>query len=72
MSAIKLGTTFTHKHFLHPDDRHLPAKEARKALMKVTSVNKTRVYYTYADSDDKGRWYMPREYWLETYGKEQS
>lgn len=65
-TVIRKGKTFTHKHFLHPDDRHLPAKQSRKAEMVVTMANATRVYYAYK-GDDKGRWWMPREYFLETY-----
>jgi hypothetical protein len=66
--TIKAGTTFTHKFTLHPDDRHLPAKEARKAVMKVTRATKTRVYYTYESTvENRGHWWMPREYFLGEY-----
>ena len=70
MSAtIKAGTVFTHKHVIHPDDYHLPTKEARKAEMRVTKATRDRVYYTYATSPEgtKAHWWMPRNFYLETY-----
>lgn len=65
MSEPHRGVTFTHKHFLEPADR------ARKATMKITRVTKLKVFYNYAETPDNvGRWQMPREYWVETYGGE--
>lgn len=67
MTTPHKGVTFTHKHFLDPHDRRLPAKQARKAVMVITRVTKYKVFYSY-EGENQGRWYMPREYWQETYG----
>jgi hypothetical protein len=63
------GMTFTHKHFIDPDDRCHRAKDSRKAVMQITRVTKTKVYYNYKGQDTTGRWHMPREYWEATYGR---
>lgn len=72
MTTPKKGLTFTHNYFLDPEDRKLPAKEARKAVMAITRVGKLKVWYTYARDFERGltrsHWYMPRPYWEETYG----
>lgn len=57
----KAGDVFTHKSYL--DDRRQPA------LMKVTRVTETTVYFTYADSPtNKGAFRLDRSVWIERYG----
>lgn len=61
---MKAGEQFVHNHFLtvHQGFRF-------DAVMKITRVTKTTVYYTYADSgDNKGRWRMDRDRFEERYG----
>lgn len=50
---IKKGYTWRHKHYLEPDWTPGPDQKWRdgpKALMRVTSVIRGLVYYTFADS----------------------
>lgn len=61
---MKAGAQFVHNHFLtvHQGVRS-------NAIMKITRVTKGTVYYTYADSgDNKGRWRMSRDVFVERYG----
>ena len=70
MTKPTKGLTFTHTTILHPEDRKLPAKQARKAIMKITQVTKNKVFYTYeSDPTNKSFRWMPRDYWEVTYGQ---
>jgi len=65
MSAYpRRGTTFVHRHFLD-----LTVNGSTATTMKVTSVRKNTVYYTYAtDETSRGAFKMPLENWLKSYG----
>lgn len=74
MTDVKRGLTFTHTYILDPT--YLPNIEAGetyangpRAKMRVTSVQRGKVYYTYADADtDRGAWKMDRALFERTYG----
>ena len=60
---MKKGDTFTHASFV----RDMVSR--RPAIMKITKVTKTAVYYTYADADNnKGLWFLDRDVFEERYG----
>lgn len=69
---MKKGDEFTHKSFVRDemvDTNHGKTRRRVKAKMKITSIRKGCVYYTYADSEsNKGAWYLPIADFEETYG----
>lgn len=65
MVEPKKGVTFTHKTFLAMHN----SPRGQKARMRVTSVRKGNVYYTYdTELEDKGAFYLPTDVWMERYG----
>lgn len=60
----RAGQQFTHKTMLDPN-----ALPRRKAVMRITRVTTTAVYYTYADSEtNKGLWKLDLQTWIDRYG----
>lgn len=69
MTGPKRGMTFVHARVIDPADYHLPAAQARKALMRITAVRRGTVYYTYASEPDNTRAmaYMSLANWIANY-----
>lgn len=64
MTEPRKGLEFTHASYL--DENRRPAR------MRITSVARGRVYYTYAnDPGTKGAWYLAADTWRERYGQGQ-
>lgn len=63
MAQPRKGMTFAHKTFLAQS-----GPRGSKAIMKITSVRKGQVYFTYAsDEGNKAAWYLPVDVWVERY-----
>jgi hypothetical protein len=69
MAEPKRGMSFAHARVIDPADYHLPAAQARKALMRITAVRRGAVYYTFAGEPDNTRAmaYMPLADWIANY-----
>lgn len=60
----RAGDTFIHKSYLDPS----AWPERHKALMRVTRVTNTTVYFTYADDpSNKAAWYVDLDDWIRDY-----
>jgi hypothetical protein len=70
-SDIAAGYTFRHRHFLDPawkpsaGERY---RDAPKAMMIVTRVTATTVYFTYVGST-RGAWKLARQSFNDQYGE---
>lgn len=68
---MKPGDTFRHKSFIKQGKDPITGLwNKEKAMMRVTSVQKGKVYYTYdSDPENKGAFYLDEETFNERYGK---